>query len=404
MRRTLTIIGHEFLVNLRRPAFILMTLAVPLLGGLALIVGGHFGGRIAEEVIAPQRELAKKSMGYVDQTGRFAPKPGFTLYLDEEKAKVALLSEEVSSFFVIPQDYMDTGVVIRYSRGEGLLGSDPDSLVWQAVRNFLIDNLLADEPDPQVVARIKNPMNTVSLTLDESGALTQETPFNFIIPFIFSVLLIMSIFAASGFLLQSVAEEKENRVIEILLSSVSPGQLMVGKIVGLGALGLTQVLVWLVSAWVITSIGSVNLPALQGLSIPISTLLLAGIYFILGYLLYGAIMAGCGAIATTMREGQQIAGIFSMAAAVPMMFSSLLIMNPDSTFAVALSYFPLTAPTMVMQRIGLQQVPAYQLAISLSLLFLSVPLVIWMAAKVFRMGLLMYGKRPTLGEIVRVLR
>ncbi len=404
MSRILTIIGHEFLVNLRRPAFILMTLAVPLLGGLALIVGSYFGGRIAEEVIAPQRELAEKPMGYVDQVGRFAPKPGFALYLDEEKAKVALLSGEVSSFFVIPQDYMDTGVVIRYSRGEGLLGSDPDSLVWQSVRSFLIDNLLADEPDPQVVARIKNPMNAVSLTLDESGALTQETPLDFIIPFIFSVLLIMSIFAASGFLLQSVAEEKENRVIEILLSSVSPGQLMVGKIVGLGALGLTQVLVWLVSAWAMMSIGSVNLPALQGLSIPISTLLLAGIYFILGYLLYGAIMAGCGAIATTMREGQQIAGIFSMAAAVPMMFSSLLIMNPDSTFAVVLSYFPLTAPTMVMQRIGLQQVPTYQLAISLGLLFLSVPLVIWMAAKVFRMGLLMYGKRPTLGEIVRVLR
>jgi len=404
MKRTLTIIGHEFLVNLRRPAFILMTLAVPVLGGLALFVGGHFGGRIAEEVIAPHRELAKKPMGYVDQAGHFSPKPGFMLYADEEEAKEALLKEEVSSFFVIPQDYMDTGVVIRYSRGEGLLGSDPDSPVWQWVKNFLLDSLLADERDPQVVARIKDPMNAVSLTLDESGASTEQTPLNFLIPFIFSVLLIMSIFASSGFLLQSVAEEKENRVIEILLSSVSPGQLMAGKIVGLGALGLTQVLIWLASAWVIASIGSVNLPALQGLSIPISTLLLAGIYFILGYLLYGAIMAGCGAIATTMREGQQIAGIFSMGAAVPMMLSSLVMINPNSAFAVALSYFPLTAPTMVMQRISLHPVPAYQLATSLGLLATSLPLVTWMAAKIFRMGLLMYGKRPTLREIVRALR
>jgi len=214
----------------------------------------------------------------------------------------------------------------------------------------------------------------------------------------------MTIFTSSGYLLQSVAEEKESRVVEIVVSSIRPVELMAGKVAGLGALGLTQVLVWLLSAWGFSGGAVVLLAATGMVSLPLRVLGLGVVYYVLGYTLYAILMAGVGALGTTMRESQQLAGIFSFFAAVPYMLSGFLFANPNMLIARVLSYFPLTAPTMMMLRLPLAEVPWVDVAGSIVALLLSIPAALWVGAKLFRVGLLIYDKRPTVKEIWFILR
>jgi ABC-2 type transport system permease protein len=220
----------------------------------------------------------------------------------------------------------------------------------------------------------------------------------------FGILLIITVFSSSGYLLRGVAEEKTSRVIEIILSSVSAQQLLAGKVMGLGALGLTQVTVWALSVTALSA-GS---GAVLGVNIPLvsrpEVFVLALIYFLLGFLLYAVLMGSVGALGTTMQESQQLGGIFSLMAAVPLFFGGLLFSNPDMGLARILSWFPLTAPTTMMIRLPLTEVPLLEIIGSLVVLLMTIPAVLWAGSKVFRMGLLMYGKRPTLGQVLRTLR
>jgi ABC-2 type transport system permease protein len=201
-----------------------------------------------------------------------------------------------------------------------------------------------------------------------------------------------------------VAEEKEGRIIEILLSSIGPTQLLTGKILGLGALGLIQVLVWVGAAAVLLGTAA-SIFAAEGLiSISLGTVALGLLYFVLGYLLFATLMAVAGSMGTTMRESQQIASIFSLAAAIPWMLMGVIFANPNAALAVALSYFPLTAPVMMLIRLGFGQVPTHQIIISLALLAATLVLSLWAGAKTFRVGLLMYGKRPSLTDLARAFK
>jgi ABC-2 type transport system permease protein len=128
------------------------------------------------------------------------------------------------------------------------------------------------------------------------------------------------------------------------------------------------------------------------------------IYFVLGYLLFATLMAVAGSMGTTQRESQQIAGIFSFAAAIPFMTMGFVFTNPNSPLAVALSYIPLTSPVMMLLRLGINPVPAAQVAISLALLVASIALSLWAGAKIFRASLLMYGKRPGLKDLARAFK
>jgi ABC-2 type transport system permease protein len=132
--------------------------------------------------------------------------------------------------------------------------------------------------------------------------------------------------------------------------------------------------------------------------------ILAGIYFLLGFLLFGTLMAVAGSLGTSLRESQQVAGIFSIGATVPLWFNSLILASPNGIVARVLSYFPLTAPTTMMLRLPLASVPALDIAISLGGLLIAIPFVLWGGAKIFRMGLLLTGKRPALRQVLRALR
>ena len=409
MRKVLTVARHEFVVSLKRPSFIIATLAIPLLGIVGLIVATYFGGQ-AGDFFERQFLGSPKAVGYVDQAGLFAPplpeyEELFIPYPSEEAAQEALFAEEIETFLLIPGDYTDTGQVVAYSKGRGL--TTAITVSEERIRPFLVDHLLAGQVDAYLRARVRAPLNLQPVSLSPEGEGSEDTASfvaNIAIPYAFSILLVMAIFTSSGFLLQGVSEEKESRVIEILLSSLTAMELLAGKILGLGALGLIQILFWLGSGWALMEIAVTGLALFGAINLHLMTIVLGLAYFLLGYFLFAILMASAGSLGTSAREGQQLAGIFSGITAIPFMVSSFMFTNPNSLLVQVLSYVPLTSPVMMLQRLGMAEVPPYQIAVSLILLILGIGGALWAGAKVFRMGLLMYGKRPSASEILRALR
>lgn len=401
---------HEYIVNVRRIAFIFVTLLIPALGLVGVIVTAFFSGQ-ASTFFERQFVPETRRVGIVDQSGFYVPvapqfADRFVAYPDEGSASRALLADQISMFVVVPRDYLQFGRITGYAKQGGFMSS-ATAADSTTLRSFLVNGVLAGKVDNSTLARATKPYDLQTVTLDAKGNPATGGSFSviagFVAPYIFSILLFVSVFASSNYLLRGVSEEKETRVIEIVLSSVSPTELLAGKVIGLGALGLTQIGVWFLSTLALSG-GLGALVAGAALILSPTPFLLAAVYFLLGYLLYGTLMATVGALGTNMRESQQLAGIFSFMAAIPWIGAGIVFTNPNAPILRVLSYFPLTAPTMMMLRIPLSDVPAVDIIISLVVLLISIPIVLWAGAKVFRMGLLMYGKRPALGEIVRALR
>jgi len=403
MNKTLLIFRHEFLHTIKRKGFIIMTLIVPLIAlltiGVLQLISGIAEPPVAEEV----------TIGYVDESGGFqrhASQGNITLvrFDTPDDATKALVKGDIKEYFVIPSDYISAGMVSRYTLQRELMPSED---ITTAIKNFLLSNLLVGKVPATTVARIEAPLNLVTTRLTETGAVATEQGGygSFIFPVVFSLLLALSIIFSSTYLLQGLGEEKENRLIEILLSSVSARQLLTGKVLGLGAAGLAQVVVWVVSAPLLLSLASSSIGGfISTIQLPANFLVLAVVYFILGYLLFAVLSAAIGAISPNTREGQQLIGIFTMPTFIPLWFMSLLMWHPDNPIWVVLTIFPITAPAEVMLRLGVSGIPAWQIVASIAVLVLSIIGGLLLTTKVFRTYLLMYGKRPKLGEIIRSLR
>jgi len=402
MNKTLLILRHEFLHMIKRRGFIIMTLIVPL---IALLAIGVF--QLVSGIAEPTVEIT--TIGYVAEAG------GFDQYTNQgditlvrfdtvDDATEALAKDEIKEYFVIPPNYISTGVINRYTLEKQVAAP---SATTTAIKNFLTSNLLAGKVPATTVARIEAPLNLVTTRLTETGAVAPEQGGlgNFIIPAVFSLLLALSIVFSSTYLLQGLGEEKENRLIEVLLSSVSARQLLIGKVLGLGFAGLVQVGVWVISAPLFLNLASSSIGGfVSAIELPANFLVLAVVYFIMGYLLFAVLSAAIGAISSNSREGQQLIPIFTMPTFIPLWLGSLQFMFPESPVWVVLSIFPITAPVEVMIRLGVTDIPAWQLATSIAVLALSIIGGLLLTAKVFRTYLLMYGKRPGFGEIIRSLR
>jgi ABC-2 type transport system permease protein len=208
--------------------------------------------------------------------------------------------------------------------------------------------------------------------------------------------------------MQSVIEEKETRLIEILVSTVRPTELLAGKILALGSLGLLQIVVWLGSVLLLVRF-MVNLPALattflSGIFLPGDILPIFLIYFFLGYLFFAAAYGMVGAISNSLQEGPQYAVIFTIPAALPFYFFSLFVTAPDGTIPTAMSLIPFTAPLAMVMRVVISAVPGWQIALSIVLLILADMGMLWLAGRLFRVNTLLAGQLPRLRDIPRLLR
>jgi ABC-2 type transport system permease protein len=402
MNKTFLIFRHEFQRTIRRTGFIILTLALPV---LALIAIGIF--HIASGTSSAPAQI--NNIGYVDEVGVFDQVTtqgniNFVRFDTTEAATQALLNKDITEYFIIPQDFVSTGLIERFITQKEF--TPPQSII-DAIKNFTSSNLLAGKVSTDVITRVEGSLNLQTTTLTSTGAVAPQQGgyANFLVPGIFSFLLMFSIIFSSTYVLQSLAEEKENRLMEILLSSVSTRQLLAGKVLGLGAAGLLQVIVWVISLPLLLHLASSTIGGfLSNIQIPANFWAFGILYFILGYLIFAVQSAQIAAISSTVQEAQGIAGLYSLFVVAPFWFVSLLLIYPNSPVWIGLSIFPFTAPVLAMMRLGLTGVPAWQLAASITVLALSVLGGLTLAARLLRTYMLMYGKRPGLREVVRSLR
>jgi ABC-2 type transport system permease protein len=402
MNKTLLVFRHEFRHTIKKKGFIVLTLIPPLL--ILLGIGVY---NIVSGITQPPAEVTE--IGYVDEAGgfdQFTTHGNITLVPFEttEAATEALVSEDIKEYFVIPSDFISTGIIRRYTTQREL---NPPGATTAAIKDFTSSNLLAGKVPEATAARIEAPLNLVTTTLTATGAVAPEQGgfASLVIPIIFGALLAASLMFSSIYLLQGLGAEKENRLMEVLLSSVSPRQLITGKVLGIGTAGLMQVAVWVAVTPLLLNLASSSIGGfISTIQIPPNLLGLAVVYFILGYLVFGVLSIGAAAVSSSVREAQSLASIFTLWTIAPFWLLSLIMAFPNSPAWVVLSIFPFSAPVLVMLRLGLTGVPAWQLATSIAVLVLCIFGGLVLTSKLLRTYMLMYGKRPNLGEIIRSLR
>jgi len=403
MNKTYLIFKHEFLLAIRRAGFVILTLIVPVMALLGI--------GIIELVKTLSKTPANETtvIGYVDEVGVFDSQTNeaFTRLIpfsSEDEAGLALARQEISEFIIIPADYISSGTIKRYTLKKEAQTS-PATVAY--IKSFLTASLLNEKVPPDIIALIVSPLNLAVSRITAQGeiAVEKSNVGNVIIPALFSLLLSLALMFGATSLISGLGEEKESRLIEVLFSSVSVRQLLLGKTLALGIAGLLQVLVWLISAPLILNLASSSFGGFMStINLPANFLILGIIYFILGYLLFAVLSIGIGAISSSAREGSQLSMFYVMLGFVPLWFSSLLMAFPNSSIWIFLSIFPITAPVQTMLRLGVSDVPAWQILTSTGVLVISIIVGLILSIKIFRMQMLMHGKRPGIAEIRNSLK
>ena len=404
MNKTILIFRHEFLATIRRVGFIVLTLALPILALLAIGITQLVSG-----IVKPATTVQTTSVGYVDEAGgfnQFTTEGDIKLvsYNTKDAALQAMVKGDINDYFVIPDNYTTKGVIQNYTLEKQL--AVPDD-IQGAIKSFLSDNLLAGKYPDATVQVIESPLNLVSTRLTETGAVAQDQGgvSDLIIPGIFSLLLVLSLIFSSTYVLQGLGEEKENRIMEILLSSVSPRQLITAKVLGIGLAGLVQVVLWAILLPPLLNLASSSIGGfISSIHIPANFLILGIVYFILGYLLFAVLCSCIAAVSGTVRDAQGMASIFTIFSVAPFWFLSLLILFPGSPVWIVFSIFPFSAPVMMMLRFGMYGVPVWQIIVSIAVMILFIAGGLVFSAKLLRTYLLMYGKRPKPMEILKNLQ
>ncbi|HLJ89330.1 MAG TPA: ABC transporter permease [Candidatus Angelobacter sp.] len=216
--------------------------------------------------------------------------------------------------------------------------------------------------------------------------------------------LYISVIIYGATVLRAVVEEKTSRIMEVMLATVTPRELMAGKILGVGAVGLTQVAAWMLMSGLPAIGGGASMPVQLKNVLPLTTLLFFPVFYILGYALYSCMFAAVGAMVNSEQEAQQMQSWVMMPLIASAVLMGALIQSPNSSLAFWASMFPLTSPLLMFSRIATQSVPIWQICLSIALLIGGIYVMIWIAARIYRVGILMYGKKPTLPEIMKWIK
>lgn len=325
------------------------------------------------------------------------PKYWFFDYENFEDAKAELLEKSVDLVMVIPAGIMDTANAAYYAR------SLSNFKVMDELRNTLSHTVILMRMSEQGVAvkmaeSISKRVRMDTFEINKEGELTEGNELMVLLgPFFFVFLLVMAVFINGQLLLRSVIEERTNRMVEILLSTVSARELMTGKIFGLGLLGMVQILFYLAMGVIFGMTKGIEIVRFDELPILF-------IYFLTGYFFFAAIYATLGTLFDNEQDAQQSMSIVSIIAMVPLMGSFYFMANPTALVTKILSFVPPMTPFMMILRISSDAAEPWEIAATIVLMILSVWGMMILAGKIFRTALLMYGKRATLPEIWRWIR
>jgi ABC-2 type transport system permease protein len=414
-RRVFWVARREYLERVRSRAFMVATVLGPLiLGGLMLIpaLAARRATKPLRVVVLDAsgalREPVEQALGAIKDGGtpRFVIVPPPAGPFDRARAdlQASVLRGHLDGYVFLPAGALDASQAQFHGRSVGAVMEM--RLLERALEEAFVRVRLAQEGlDRARLREVTRGVDLKTMRLSEAGAREDRGA-----GFLFSVVLLMAIYTAvfmwGQALMTSVIEEKNNRVVEVMVSSVSPDTLLSGKLLGVGAAGLTQLLAWALTVGLVgLYVGSGAVAG--GASVPevgVGVLAAFVVFFLLGFFLYGSLYAAVGASVNSMQEAQNLILPLMMPVILAMMFFPMVLRSPDSSLAVGLSLIPLLTPLLMFLRISVLMPPAWQIALSIGLTLLTIWGVVWTASRIYRVGILMYGKRPTMPEILRWVR
>jgi ABC-2 type transport system permease protein len=310
--------------------------------------------------------------------------------------------DEIDAWMILPADVLQAEKLSYFAKNVG--DFEGRRQIGDALNRALIErrvNLAGLRTED-----VRNLTREITLDIRNQRG-EEERGQTFMLAFALLMIIYVTILVYGVMVMRGVIEEKQSRIVEVLLSSVRPFELMLGKLIGIGLVGLTQYLAWVLFGLIISILtafpmllaGASLLPRIDPM-----LLLFFLIFYVLGYFLYATLYAMVGALVSSEEDGQQMQLPVTMTIVIPILVSSLVLRDPDSTISTVLSLIPFFAPMLMFLRIGLQSPPWWQITLSIVLLLATIVGTVWAAARVYRVGILMYGKRPTIPEILRWLR
>ena len=406
MHKTLMIMAAEMRTSLRRKSFVMVAIVAPLLLGL-IALGIGLANRNALETVLGDLQSGAAAVGVaglVDPGRLVKTHPAdeahdsLLAFGDETAARTALEQGAVDGYYVIAPDYLQSGRVTYVTADFSVMS---DRLDTAALERLLLVNILGG--DARLAELVQQPFDLQVTSLAPAAPAVEETWINEMLPLLMVLILYMSLLMPGGILISAVVDEKKNRVMEVLMTSVSPAQMVTGKIVALGVLGLVMTGMWLGVLWTVARFGGSPLGIPAGFSIPTSLLAWALIYFLGGYAIYGAQFAGVGALAPDVNQTKSVTWIVMMPIIVAYMFMAVAFENPSGTLAVALSLFPLTSSVAMIGRMAGGSVPLWQAVLAAVLQFVTAYFIVRLTARLFRAQHLLTGQPLSVASFYRTL-
>lgn len=430
--KTAIIIRREYMERVTKKSFIITTILMPILM-LALMV--------TPVLVAELAGTDQRSMTVIDNSGMIAPHLQATdEYTIDTLASGtdwhALLEEEkTDAVLIIPRDVMDHATLLQ------LFTAGPSSMTLESAIASQVNKIIEDyrlksmNIDTEILAKVQSDVDIISKEYDASGdSRESSTMLSYMLGMLLTFLLYMCLLLYGQMVMTSIIEEKTNRVLEIVVSSVRPMQLMLGKICGIGLVAVTQILIWTaliaaMSAFLlpaiipadvasdmaminsgadVTSVSS-NVGMLQALAMLSDVgyiLRLFGLlllFLIGGFMLYAAIYAAIGSAVDNIQDAGQLQSVVIFPVILGIVFGMTAASDPTSSLSVWMSMIPFTSPMVMMARIP-YNIPGWEVAVSLVILYASFFAMVWIAGKIYRVGIFMYGKKPTFKELIRWTR
>jgi ABC-2 type transport system permease protein len=412
MKKALAVAKWEFMEKIKSKAFLISLVLMPVIIVLFAVIPG---------LLATKPDDRPLAIGIIDQTGMlFEPlkatmeekhklpdgRPNYILKdlrADGDIPQLKLIANqmiangEIEGYFLLPRTVLDSGRIEYRAKNVGNLRIE--RRFSKAIEDHIVEIRLSKQGyDVRSVKGLLAEIDIASIKISGKGEET-ESGFRevFFSAYIFIMALMFLVLTSGQLLVRSVVEEKTNRVIEVLLSSCSSTDLMVGKILGLSSLGFVQIGLWGV-------IGIAVSMKTGGSFFLTENLLLSAVYFGLGYLMYSAIFVGAGSPVTTEQEAQQLTSYLSLVLVFPIALAIPAMQDPDSMLIKVLTFVPILTPAFMLLRIPIQTPPTWEIVVSIVVLVVTTAVLMWAAGKVFRIAILVYGKRPSISQLVRWIR
>lgn len=423
MHKLRLVIAREYKMRVRTRTFVLSTVGLPLLMAAMLFLPAYFasrhsGGTVSIAVVDEAGGLGPLASSALARSRMATGDPRFKIVSTiehpanssrtVEELTQQVLAGKLGGYLEFPAKVLDGGSARFYTRNPGnlTLTNALESAATQAVIGGRLARHKVEVADLKgLLARV--PVDVVKVSARGDAKEKGQTLY---VAIMLGIILYTSLLFYGINTMRSILEEKSSRIIEILLSSVRPFPLLAGKIIGVGAVGFTQYLIWATGGAIVVSYGAMMLSAFSAGSVGFHfhfPLWLWGwfiIFFLGGYFLYASLYAAIGAAASSDQDANQLQVPITSLVVASFFLFTVIMRNPDSTASVTLSMIPFFSPILMILRLTLESPPLWQVLLSLGILVASAVGVIYLSARIYRVGVLMYGKRPSLVELARWIR